>query len=280
MKPFLLGLSAVLFLLLGCEPQVQTQAVSEDAATAQANDYRMEEPKAHTADCQLTMGFDAWEPYQYVGVGNVVTGLDVEIVHAIAKSMGCSVAMQQGTWVELLSALRDGEVDFVLGASMTDDRQQFAYFSDPYREERFILYVRRYEANMPYSTITDFVKAGHKLGIVNEYYYGDEITALYTSDDHHSQFVGAIISEMNMARLIDEEIDGFLEDSFVGASILRRKGLDQYIEPHGIRLESSQVYVMFSRASVGEAMVEKFNAGLAQIKASGVYQQIIDKYDH
>ncbi|SEA45734.1 substrate-binding periplasmic protein [Alkalimonas amylolytica] len=280
MKPFLLGFSAVLFLLVGCEPQIQPPAASEDATTAQASDYRMEEPKAHTADCQLTMGFDAWEPYQYVGVGNVVTGLDVEIVHAIAKSMECSVAMRQGTWVELLSALRDGEVDFVLGASMTDDRQQFAHFSDPYREEQFILYVRRYEGNLPYNNITEFVQAGRKLGIVNEYFYGDEITALYTNDDYHPQFVGAIISEMNMARLIDEEIDGFLEDSFVGASILRRKGLDQYIEPHGIRLESSQVYVMFSRASVDEAMVEKFNAGLAQIKASGVYQQIIEKYDH
>lgn len=280
MKPFLPGLFVVLLFLLGCEPQVPTPVAPEDTLVTAAADDRVDEHKAHTQDCQLTMGFDAWEPYQYVGVGNVVTGLDVEIVHAIASTMGCSVAMRQATWVELLNALRNGEVDFVLGASMTDDRQQFAHFSDPYREERFILYVRRYEGNLPYNTITEFVHAGHKIGIVNEYFYGDEITALYTDDNYHQQFVGAIISEMNMARLIDEEIDGFLEDSFVGASILRRKGLDQYIEPHGIRLESSQVYVMFSRASVDETLVEQFNQGLAEIKASGVYQQIIDKYDH
>src|SRR5690606_41970345 len=60
-------------------------------------------------------------------------------------------------------------------------------------------------------------------------------------------FVGAIISELNMARLLDEEIDGLLEDSFVGAAILRRKGLDKYIQAHNISLGSSDVYVMFSQ---------------------------------
>lgn len=269
----------IVLMLVGCGPQVEppvTESVDTDVEVAEviADSQQPAEP------CQLTMGFDAWEPYQYIGVGNVVTGLDVEIVHAVAEEMGCTIAMHQATWVELLNALRSGEIDFVLGASLTEDRQQFAYFSDPYREERFILYVRRYEGSMSYQNITEFVKAGHKLGIVNEYYYGDEITQLYTDDEYHAQFVGAIISEMNMARLIDEEIDGFLEDSFVGASILRRKGLDQFIEPHGINLGSSEVYVMFSQHSVSEEMVNAFNKGLQQIKADGSYQQIIQKYDH
>lgn len=264
-------------LMLGCSPQVEPPV--KDAVIDEVIEVAIE-MNGSAEPCQLMMGFDAWEPYQYIGVGNVVTGLDIEIVHAIADTMGCTIAMHQATWVQLLKALNAGEVDFVLGASMTEDRQQFAYFSEPYRQERFILYVRRYEGSMPYKSISDFVKAGHKLGIVNDYFYGDEITTLYTDDAYHSQFVGAIISEMNMARLIDEEIDGFLEDSFVGASILRRKGLDQFIEPHGISLGSSDVYVMFSQQSVSEAKVEAFNRGLQQIKASGVYQQIIEKYDH
>ncbi len=277
MKPFLPGFLLVALFMLGC-----TEApVQPDAQSQEQESYTTETAvPAQSSDCQLTMGFDAWEPYQYVGVGNVVTGLDVEIVHAVAEQMGCTVEIQQATWVELLNALRRGEVDFVLGASMTEDRQQFAYFSEPYREERFILYVRRYEGNLPYTNITEFVQAGHKLGIVNEYFYGDEITRLYTDDAYHDQFVGAIISEMNMARLIDEEIDGFLEDSFVGASIIRRRGLDDFIEPHSINLGSSEVYVMFSRASVDETVVNAFNQGLAAIQASGLYQQILDKYGH
>lgn len=280
MKCFLLVVFSTVFFLVGCEPQVQPPSLTDDTEPLEISQASQEPQSTPLQECRLTMGFDAWEPYQYIGVGNVVTGLDVEIVHAIAETMGCSVTKQQATWVELLNALRNGEVDFVLGASMTEDRQQYAHFSDPYREERFILYVRRYEGNLPYQTITEFVEAGHKLGIVNEYFYGDEITSLYTNDSYHNQFVGAIISEMNMARLIDEEIDGFLEDSFVGASILRRKGLDQYIEPHGISLGSSEVYVMFSKESVDEATVQAFNQGLAEIKASGRYQKIIEKYDH
>ena len=82
-----------------------------------------------------------------------------------------------------------------------------------------------------------------------------------------------IISELNMARLLDEEIDGLLEDSFVGASILRRKGLDKYIQPHNISLGSSDVYVMFSQISVSADQVAKFNAGLAQLRDNGHARQ-------
>ncbi|HEX5793166.1 MAG TPA: transporter substrate-binding domain-containing protein, partial [Rheinheimera sp.] len=121
---------------------------------------------------------------------------------------------------------------------------------------------------------------GHKVGVVNEYYYGEEVTALYADDEQRSKFVGAIISELNMARLLDEEIDGLLEDSFVGASILRRKGLDKYIQPHSISLGNSDVYVMFSKASMSPEQVEQFNAGLASLRDNGSYSRIMEKYSH
>lgn len=263
------------FILIACTP------ATEQAATPYHEDVEISavERDADAKTCELTMGFDAWDPYQYIGVGNVVTGLDVEIVRAVADIMDCTIHTHQATWVELLHDVRDGEIDFVLGASFTEDREQFAHFSDPYREERFILYVREGENRNRYETIADFVKAGNKLGIVNQYYYGDEISALTADEALADQFVGAIISELNMARLIDEDIDGFLEDSFVGASILRRKGLDAFIEPHGIDLGSSPVYVMFSKESVERETVEAFNRALAKIKASGRYQEIIEKYD-
>ena len=272
MKTYMLLVVAVIISLSGCKPAEQTPAASAPAAP--------ESVVAKVADCNLTMGMDAWEPYQYMSVGNTVSGLDVELVQAVTAGMGCSLDVVQGSWVELLTLLKDGDVDFVLGASKTEEREQFAYFSEPYRQERFQLYVRKEQAALPSDSLKAFVEAGHKVGIVNEYYYGDEMAALYADDTLREQFVGAIISELNMARLLDEEIDGLLEDSFVGASILRRKGLDKYIQPHSISLGASDVYVMFSQDSVSEAQVEQFNAGLVKLRDSGRYNQIVDKYRH
>ncbi|WP_198683965.1 substrate-binding periplasmic protein [Aliidiomarina celeris] len=266
-------------LLFACSPPSQPNADTATASSADSASTNTAESGRSAQPCSLTMGFDAWEPYQYIGVGNVVTGLDVEIVRAVAHEMNCLIQTQQATWVELLQGVRSGNIDLVLGASFTEDRDAFAHFSDPYREEQFVLYVRQGEGRKRYDSIEEFVSAGNTLGIVNEYYYGDDIRALTTNSEFADQFMGAVISELNMARLIDEDIDGFLEDHFVGASILRRKGLDAYIEPHGLNLGSSPVYVMFSKASVSWETVSAFNQALARVKTSGRYQEIVDKYD-
>ncbi|KKO49963.1 amino acid ABC transporter substrate-binding protein [Arsukibacterium sp. MJ3] len=267
----ILVLLVVLSLIMSCQP------VSEPAI-AVAPERPFQPMTAVPPMCTLTMGFDAWEPYQYMTVGNTVSGLDVELVRAIAAEMQCELTMVQGSWVELLGSLKEGEIDFVLGASITQDRQSFAYFSNSYRQEQFQLFVRGDDINLPVTDITGFISAGYKLGIVNQYYYGDEIDKLYGAIDYQPQFVGAIISEMNMARLLDEEIDGLLEDRFVAASILRRKGLEALIKPHDITLGNNDVYVMFSKASVEEQLVAEFNRGLATIKQNGLYQKIVQRY--
>ncbi|MDP5149962.1 transporter substrate-binding domain-containing protein [Rheinheimera baltica] len=272
MRFYMMLIIAVSVFLLSCKPAEQAQTVVPQSVTG--NDAVVK------TNCELTFGMDAWEPYQYMSVGNKAAGLDVELVEAITSSMGCDLNVVQGSWVELLSLLKNGDVDFVLGASKTQERESFAYFSEPYRQERFQLYVRKNAEHPAYADLKAFVDAGHKVGVVNEYYYGDEVVALYADETRRTQFVGAIISELNMARLLDEEIDGLLEDSFVGASILRRKGLDKYIQPHSISLGQSDVFVMFSKASVQEDQVQQFNVGLAQLRADGRYNRIVEKYSH
>lgn len=269
MKMYKLLIVVAIVLFVGCRP-----AIEADAVTAT-------EPVADAApSCEMTLGMDAWEPYQYMTVGNTPTGLDVELVKAVAELMSCRLNVVQGSWLELLTLLKNGEVDFVLGASQTDERKEFAYFSEPYRQERFQLYVREDDSALPSADLKAFLSAGHKVGIVNEYYYGDEVASLYADEALRGKFVGAIISELNMARLLDEEIDGLLEDSFVGASILRRKGLDKYIQQHSISLGSSDVFVMFSKASVQEEQVQQFNKALQQLRDNGAYNRLFEKYSH
>ena len=273
MKTYMLLVLIWAMCITGCKPASQ----QNDATVVVPV---VSQPVSAAPPCQLTLGMDAWEPYQYVTVGNTPAGLDVELVQAVVATMGCQLDVVQGSWLELLALLKDGQIDFVLGASKTAERESFAYFSEPYRKERFQLYVRNEHANLPYKDINAFVSAGHKVGVVNEYYYGDEVAALYADETQRDKFVGAIISELNMARLLDEEIDGLLEDSFVGASILRRKGLDKYIQPHSISLGNSDVFVMFSKASVSEQQLQQFNQGLQQLHANGMYNQLIEKYSN
>lgn len=236
------------------------------------------------SDCQLSIGFDIWEPYQFIDIGDQVRGLDIEIAQATAALMGCELEFQQSTWVDLLYDMQSGDVDLLMGASKTDERETYAYFSQGYREEHFVLFVRsedqRQFADM---NLTDILENDTSIGIVDSYYYGDEFQEYYIQqgDDESgngAEFVSAMMGEFNLVRLLDHDIDGFLEDRVVGHSLIRRKGLSEYIAPADIEVSSSSVYVMFSKESTDEALVEAFNQALDELRESGEYDLIMSRY--
>lgn len=274
-----LWLVSVLF-LAACGPQapVPVPAAQTSENTVPSAPAETSAAAAPTS-CKLNLGFEAWEPYQFTSFENKPAGLDIELVQAIAQQMGCEIAAQQGTWTELIDALKVGKVDLLLGASVTPARQEYAFFSDPYRQEQFVLFVRSADvAGYPQNTLADFVGSGKKVGIISEYYYGAEFADLYNQDTLKPQFVEASLSELNLARLLDEDIDGMLEDSFVGHAMLRRKGLDKQIGTHSISMGNTDVFVMFSKATIKPEQVSAFNQALAAIKANGSYNTIIQRY--
>lgn len=283
----LLSCITLVLLQIGCKPAQVTPQAPSDATSAPATETATVakvptttvQPDTPVQACSLKLGFEAWEPYQYVGMDQKPAGLDIELVQAVAEKMNCEITPQQGTWVELIAGLKAGDVDMLLGASKTAAREEYAFFSEPYRKEQFVLFVRAAEvAGLPQNTMTDFLSAGKKLGIVSEYYYGEELAQLYSDDKLKTNFVEASLSELNLARLIDEEIDGMLEDRFVAASMLRRKGLDKTVSPHSISLGDNDVYVMFSKTSVADSKVGAFNAAMAAIRQNGEYDAILARY--
>lgn len=268
------------FIVSACTPQTpveQTKStpvvVAETAVPA--------ENQIPDKNCQFVLGFDAWEPYQYVDVGDRIAGLDIELVAAVVKEMGCELTYQQGTWVDLLLALKQGEVDILLGASKTEAREKFALFSDAYRMEEFSLYIRNGDdVRAGYKTLSEFIQNGSKIGIVGDYFYGPDVSMLLDSAETSKYFVNAIMGELNVARLMDEDIDGYFEDSFVGASLLRRKALSNYIVAHDITIQTGNAYVMFSQMTVTPELLSDFNTQLAKVKSNKTYQDILDKYSY
>lgn len=278
-------LMSVLLFIAACGPQapVSTQPETKPASSSTPEPAAVQAVAATTdaMQCQLKLGFEAWEPYQFTSLDNKPSGLDIELVEAVAQQMGCQIVAQQGTWTDLISALKVGTVDLLLGASITPARQEYAHFSDPYRQEQFVLFVRSADvAGYPQNTLADFIGAGKKVGIISEYYYGAEFADLYNQETLKKQFVEASLGELNLARLLDEDIDGMLEDSFVGHAMLRRKGLDKQIGAHSISMGNTDVFVMFSKATIKAEQVSAFNQALATIKADGRYNAILQRYIH
>lgn len=251
-----------------------------DDGSARVTPQQAAAPSAETAaGCDLTMGWDPWEPYQYRDVGGDVRGLDVEIVSAIAETSGCRLSFVSSDWATLLDRLKEGDVDILTGATRSEPREQFAYFTDPYRDESFGLYVRAGEAEEHAAAgLEELLEGGFRLGVTQEYLYGGQIAALEQNPEYADQFVAAAVGEVNYSRLLNQEIDGFLEDPYVAAAVLRTKGLTEDIEAHPFVIATDPVSLMISKKSVAPEIVERINASLAELKASGDYRAIIEKY--
>jgi polar amino acid transport system substrate-binding protein len=274
-------LIVLFFIVSACKPESSTEQAKTTPVVVDTEKTALMEKKTLDKQCQFVLGFDAWEPYQYSDVGERVAGLDIELVAAVVKGMECQLTYQQGTWVDLLIALKRGEVDILLGASKTQAREQFALFSNAYRMEEFSLYIRNGDdVRAEYKTIGEFIKNGSQIGIVEDYVYGPDVSMLLDDTETSKSFVNAIMGEINVARLLDEDIDGYLEDSFVGSSLLRRKALSNFIVAQGITIQTGNAYVMFSQKNVTQEQVNNFNTQLAIVKNSQTYQNILTKYSY
>lgn len=253
------------WLLSACQPASDTPPLTALAT----------QPSQPVSDCVLRAGFDAWEPYHYLGQGQQPQGLDIEILQALASELGCRLTLQQDTWTALLSNLQQGELDILPGASRSAEREAYAWFSEPYRQEQFVLYQHR-EQPLNAADLEPLLQQGHKVGLVSGYYYGAEVDQLLGA--YPAQFVSAQLSELNMARLLDEEISGLLEDRMVATAILRRKGLDRYITASEVQLPPSSVFLMLSKQSISAQQVAEIDAALQRLQQQGKLAALLAQY--
>jgi polar amino acid transport system substrate-binding protein len=86
------------------------------------------------------------DPYQYRenARGNeTLTGFDVEIERAVARVMGVELLLQEISWDSHLAGLETGARDIAAGTTYSSERDQYAYFSKPYRRETDVLILLR-----------------------------------------------------------------------------------------------------------------------------------------
>ncbi|MCO7226538.1 ABC transporter substrate-binding protein [Pleionea sp. CnH1-48] len=270
----ILLLSVLIFLLTACNseaPQQKQQPTQSKPAAASVE-------KAPKVDCTLNMGWDPWEPYMYLSPDDSVSGLDIEIVRALANKAGCDVKFIQDDWMSLLQQLSLGNIDLVAGASVTEKRKEYALFSAPYRQEEFALYIRNGEGEKFAGNLSSILSSGKKIGITTDYIYGEEVNNFQDDPKYAEQFIDAAVGEVNYYNLLQHNIDAFLEDPFVATYNIKRKGIVKQIEPLELKIHSGDVHLMFSIKSVDHRVVERFNEALASIKQDGSYQAILNKY--
>lgn len=234
----------------------------------------------------LKSGWYLWDPYQYLKTPNdpdSLTGLDVELQKQILKKAGFDVSITPVSWKEHQNDLRTGKRDVAMGAFYSDERAEFAYISEPYRfEENSLFTLREKVGQHTYSNLEEFLKyipaQKPKIGIVKGYRYADETLNAFIQDPKNKDFfIASETDNQNLELLLQGQIDGFLADRIVGATVIWRNKVGSKLSEKRLNIKAP-IYMLMSKKTISQTTRNKINQAIVELKQSPEYAQTVSWY--
>jgi polar amino acid transport system substrate-binding protein len=177
--------------------------------------------------------------------------------------------------VNLLEMIKTGEIDVVPGATAVAGRENYAWFSIPYRQEQFEVFVRE-GATLPSRNLLELAASGMKIGLTDGYFYGQLVDL--AKQQHPDAFVYSSIAESTMLKLIEGNVSLIVEDPFVVNMILHQKDWHDEIARTEIDVANTPVSFMFSKKTTSGRQLLDFNMRLADFLATQRDEEILSSY--
>lgn len=211
----------------------------------------------------------AFAPFEFTDASNEFVGIDVDIVSAIAEDQGFTVEMSSLGFDAALLAVEAGQADGVIaGMSITEERIAKFDFSDAYFEADVTMAtakdsgITKYEdlkgKNVAVKTATNGAAFGKSIAEQ----YGFTVTEFKDSPTMYQDVVAG-----NSAACF-EDYPVMAYNIQQGAKLVMPGDLKESGSEYGFAVKKGQ----------NAELIEKFNAGLKNIKDNGKYQEIVDKY--
>ena len=213
----------------------------------------------------------AFRPFEYTDENGDLVGIDVEILAAIAEDQGFTYTIEPLGWDASIAACQAGQKDgMIAGASITQERKDSGWiFSDGY------FTANQSMAVAAGSDITGFdalsgKSVAVKIGTQSKDYadslaeqYGFTVVTFESSPDVYQAVIGG-------------QCAACFDDTPILADYIKSNGVPLQIVD-GTGNEGAE-YGMAIFDPDKQDLIDKFNAGLANIKANGTYDEIIAKY--
>ena len=225
--------------------------------------------------CTAVMGWEPWAPYQHRDAAGKLTGLDIELVEAMGKAAGCAVEWREAPWARQVASVEAGELTGAPAASRTAEREAFAVFAKPYRDEAVYL---MFPAGVEERSLAQIIAAGGKIGVVNETFYGDDIAKLMNDPATAGAFEKVSSDDNNLRKLAAGRVAAVAIDPFVGQAKARELNLSDQVKLGSKPVYASDIYVMLSKKTATPEIVALWDKALETIQRNGEHGRIIAKY--
>ncbi len=274
-KPLALLLCSAMVVgaLVGCgSTKEETKAAETTAETGETTAETGETTATASGDKKWIIATDTvFKPFEYTNESGEFVGIDVDILDAIAKDQGFEYELQSIGFDAAAMAVQVGQADGIIaGATIKQERIDSGWiFSEGYYNATQTFAVA---ANSDIAGFEDLagLNVAVKQGTAGADFanslkdeYGFTVTVF---EDSPTMYQDVVLG--NSAACV--------EDTPIMAANIKEGGLELKI-PEGMESEGAP-YGFAIMDEANQELLDMFNAGLANIKENGTYDEIIAKY--
>ena len=235
-----------------------TEAAADDAEAADAAS-----DKVYQIATDIT-----FKPFEFENENGEMVGIDLDLLKAIAEDQGFTYELQVVGFNAAVMAMETGAADAVIaGMSITPEREELYDFSDPYFESGVGCAVLSTSEATDYSDFAGMQVAaktgteGCKFAESIAEEYGFTVVQFDTS----AMMYQDVMAGISVACFEDYPVMGYEISQGMDLKLLDK-------------LESANNYGIAVMKGQNAELIEMINAGLANLKESGKYDEIIDTY--
>ena len=261
---------ATMVALVGCGSSSDSTASTDNATTESTGDATASDTAS--SDKKWVIATDtSFKPFEYTDDNGDFVGIDVDILAAVAEDQGFDYELKSLGWDASIAACQAGQADgMIAGASITDERKESGWiFSDGYYDANQSMAV---EASSDIEGFDDLQgkSVAVKTGTMSATYaeslssdYGFTVTYFEDSPTMYQAVVGG-------------QVAACFDDTPIMASNIKDTGISMKILENTGNDPAEYGFAIFTADN--QELVDMFNAGLANIKANGTYDEILAKY--
>ncbi|EJN6956525.1 substrate-binding periplasmic protein [Aeromonas hydrophila] len=228
----------------------------------------------------LLVGWSSWHPFSFRDEQQQLQGLDIDLLEAIFNRAGFHANYSEMPWARVLRELEFGTIQLTMSANQTAERDLYARFTLPYRNEETVLIVRRQDKGrwQEITQLSDLLsRPDFTIGLLRDFDYGTDFRTFMQSPQMQQRLLVRLKMEPLIKLLLAGRIQGVVMDP-MGLQQLNLAGipLDQLTTL--LDIQQTPVHLMLSRRTTTPQQLQRLDEAIRALLQSPEYGQILARY--
>ncbi|WP_323994082.1 substrate-binding periplasmic protein [Aeromonas hydrophila] len=228
----------------------------------------------------LLVGWSSWHPFSFRDEQQQLQGLDIDLLEAIFNRAGFHANYSEMPWARVLRELEFGTIQLTMSANQTAERDLYARFTLPYRNEETVLLIRRQDKGrwQEVTQLSDLLsRPDFTIGLLRDFDYGTDFRTFMQSPQMQQRLLVRLKMEPLIKLLLAGRIQGVVMDP-MGLQQLNLAGipLDQLTTL--LDIQQTPVHLMLSRRTTTPQQLQRLDEAIQALLQSPEYGQILARY--